>query len=205
MAPWKTSIIAGMAAVGLAMAMAGCVLTAKTAAKTPPTPKPSAPSTPPPPVQLSIPQTQVELPRAQPYDLAALAVETAPSPPPQTEAPSPSHTAGPPARPRPRPEPVTPPAAQPPAEPERPSVGVIMSAAEIKRLQESAQGRRRDVVHILEELKPRRLSQTQKNIVTSIRSLVTLSEEAEKRNDMGTADTLAERAQILAKDLQNGR
>jgi len=206
MAPSKT-IIAGMAAASLAIALAGCALSAKTADKTPPAPKPSANTTPTTPVALSIPQTQVELPRPQPVDPAALAVETPPPTPVQVETPTPAHPAAPPARQqqRPRTEPVAPPAAQPPAEPERPSVTVIMSAAEIKRLQESAQTRKREVVRILDQLKSRRLSQAQKNIVTSIRSLVALSDEAEKKNDMSQADVLAERAQILGRDLLNGR
>ena len=42
-------------------------------------------------------------------------------------------------------------------------------------------------------------------MVASIRSFVALSEQAEKYNDMRQADALAERAQILAKELQSGK
>jgi len=41
-------------------------------------------------------------------------------------------------------------------------------------------------------------------VAATIRSFLALSEEAEKHNDMRQADALAERAQILAKELQSG-
>jgi hypothetical protein len=41
--------------------------------------------------------------------------------------------------------------------------------------------------------------------LNSIHSFVKLSDDSEKRNEMRQADALAERAQILARDLQHGK
>ena len=45
----------------------------------------------------------------------------------------------------------------------------------------------------------------QQKVADTIRSFLSLSEDAEKHNDMRQADALAERAQILAKELQSGQ
>ena len=75
----------------------------------------------------------------------------------------------------------------------------------MKRLQDQAQGRRLEVEGILSEVTKRRLTWAQRNVVNSIKSFVNASNDAEKRHDMRQADALAERAQILARDLQNGK
>src|SRR5690242_13613746 len=63
----------------LALALSGCVLRGKTPKAAPVAPVTAKPVTatapPPPPPPLSTPQTQVELPRPQPIDPAALATE----------------------------------------------------------------------------------------------------------------------------------
>jgi hypothetical protein len=190
--------------------LAGCSLRgwpAKSAVP-PAAPKPaadSAPAPPPlPPAPLSIPQTRVELPKPQPLDPAALetTTETETTPPEQPPAvPARSRRAGPAAS---QPATAPPVAATPPAEP-RETVQEIVSTAELKRLQDRAQGRRREANQILDQLGRRRMTGTQQNVANTIRSFLGLSEEAEKRNDMRQADALAERAQILAKELQSGR
>jgi hypothetical protein len=155
---------------------------------------------PPPPPPLSSPQTRVELPTPQPIDPAALDTETAPP-----EAPAATRT-----QPQRRPTVITPPAppaptTSQPAEPPRETIQEIIPAGELKRLQEQVQGRRKEVDQILAQVSKRRLTQPQHVVVTNIRNFLALSEEAEKRNDMRQADALAERAQILARDLQNGK
>jgi hypothetical protein len=92
-----------------------------------------------------------------------------------------------------------------PEAPPREPVQEIVSQADLKRYQESAQNRKREVARIVEVLKSRHLSKAQQNVLSSIHSFVGLSDEAEKRNEMRQADVLAERAQILARDLQNGK
>ncbi len=192
----------------LAIVLAGCELGGKPKVAAPIAPKPApapAPVPPPPPAPLSIPQTNVVLPKEQPLDDAALVTE--PPPPPE---PAPA-AAGPPQRQRNRPPAAStppaapPPAVAPPATPEpREAVQEIVSAGELKRLQEHAQARRGEAAQILERMR-RSLTSKQQSVAASIRSFIALSEQAEKYNDMRQADALAERAQILAKELQSGK
>ena len=187
--------------------LAGCSLrgTPAKSAVPPAAPKPvAAPAPAPPPTALSIPQTRVELPKPQPVDPAAL--DTEPAPP---ELPEPPQAAAP-ARPR-RPSPVATqpaspaaPAAAPPPEP-RETFQEIVSPVELKRLQDQALARRREANQILEQLSRRQLTGAGQNMVATIRNFLALSEDAEKHNDPRQADALAERAQILAKELQSGK
>ena len=186
--------------------LAGCSLRgnpAKSAAP-PAAPKPvvnPAPAPPPPP--LSIPQTRVELPQPQPVDPAALATETIPPEPPPAAAPARSRRGIPAVSPAAG-QPASPPAAASPTEP-RETVQEIISPAELKRLHDRAQGRRREANQILDQLGRRPKTSAQQNVEATIRSFLALSEEAEKHNDLRQADALAERAQILAKELQSGK
>jgi hypothetical protein len=175
---------------------------------TPPAPKPTiaaVPPTPPPP--LSDPQTRIELPPPQPINPAALPAE---NPSQDAQQPNTRPVAGPH---RATPPPVTPPpaaapAAPPPAaatEPPRGAIQEMISPQELKRLQDQIQGRRREVIQVLQQVSRRRLGPAQQNAVKNIRNFLALSDEAEKRNDVRQADALAERAQILARDLQNGK
>jgi outer membrane biosynthesis protein TonB len=196
-------------AAGLALASAGCVLSGRNAKKPAATPAAVRPAAPPssttPPQPLSIPQTQVELPRPQPVDPAALSPNT----PPPAEATAPAPVQRPPARPRPERR-VEPPAAQPAAQPAvaeqaQPQIQEIISPAETRRLQDEAQARRRDVEQMLDQLRRRRLNAAQRNVITNINAFLISSLDAEKRGDMKLADALADRAQVLAKDLIDGK
>src|ERR1039458_9796298 len=200
----------------LSILLAGCELRGKPAksAVPPAAPKPvaSAAPAPAPLPALSIPQPRVELPKPQPVDPAALETEaTPPEPPPAVAAPARSRRATPAAS---QPAPASPPAATPPRPPPpapppppepRKTVQEIVSPAEVKRLQDQAQARRNEVKQILDRLGRRQLTGTQRNVVATIRNFLTLSGEAENHNDMRQADALAERAQILAKELQSGK
>ena len=187
--------------------LAGCSLRgnpAKSAAP-PAAPKPVVnPAPAPPPPALSIPQTRVELPQPQPVDPAALATETIPPEPPPAAAPARSRRGIPAVSPAAG-QPASPPAAAAsPTEP-RETVQEIISPAELKRLHDRAQGRRREANQILDQLGRRPKTSAQQNVEATIRSFLALSEEAEKHNDLPQADALAERAQILAKELQSGK
>ena len=71
---------------------------------------------------------------------------------------------------------------------------------------DQAQTRRREVNQILDQLGKRStLTPAQKNVMATIRNFLALSDEAEKHNDPRQADSFAERAQILAKELQSGQ
>ena len=194
------------------MVLAGCSLRGKPAktAIVPAAPKPvAAPAlAPPPSAPLSIPQTRVELPKPQPVDPAALATE--PSPPELPEPPP----AVVPARPRrsspAAAQPASPAAAAPatattPPPETRETFQEIVSPAELKRLQDQALARRREANQILDQLGRRQLTGAEQNVAAMIRNFLALSEEADKHNDPRQANSLAERAQILAKELQSGK
>jgi hypothetical protein len=93
----------------------------------------------------------------------------------------------------------------PPPEPPRDTVQEIVPAAELKRLQEQAQSRRQEVAKILGQVGRRKVSAARQSVIATIKSFIALSEEAEKHNDMRQADGFAERAWILAKELQSGQ
>jgi len=197
----------------LALVLAGCVLRGKpkTAKATPPAPKPPAAAVapPPPPPILSIPQTQVVLPPSQPVKPEALETVPVVQPP---ETPSPvrlprPRPAPPAAQPKPENQPPAQPAAQtpPPPETERPPVQPIVPGEDLKKLQESAQARRREAGLLLAGAQGRRLSQQERDLVRRTQSFLNQSEQAESRGDMRQADALAERAQVLARELQSGR
>jgi hypothetical protein len=186
--------------------LAGCSLRGKPAnSAVPPvapkpavTPAPAAPSSP-----LSILQTRIELPKPQPVDPAALATE--PAPPELPEPPPPVA----PVRPRrgnpaaAQPAAPSPAAVAPPPEP-RETFQEIVSPGESKRLLDLAAARRREANQILDQV-GRRLNSAEQNVAASIRDFIALSDQAEKRNDLRQAVSLAERAQILAKELQSGK
>jgi hypothetical protein len=195
----------------MAISLAGCVLrgTPKTAAAVPAAPKPVAVAPPaPPPPPLSIPQTNVELPQPQPLDPEALITAPQPEPVPEastaTRSTRRSNTPGPGTVSNSPPRTETPPA-PPQPEPERPPIQEIVPAAEQKRLQDSVQSRKTDINRILDETKNRRLGKLQLGVVRTIRSFVGLADDAEKHGDYRQADALAERAQILARELQSGK
>jgi hypothetical protein len=187
----------------LAISLAGCALRGapKTANAIPPVPKPAVAPPPAPPQPLSIPQTNVALPEPQPLEPAAL--ETSPpEPPPETAAP----------RPKPNsnratlPTPPKPEAGPPQAEPEpRPAIQAIVPAAEQKRLHDSLERRRTEVNQILKQASSHRQTPLQRSVVRMIGSFMELAAEAEKQGDLKQADGSAERAQILAKELQGGK
>src|ERR1035438_2423785 len=180
--------------VAAGIVLAGCSLRSKPAksAVAPAAPKPvvaPAPAAPPP--ALSIPQTHVELPKPQPVDPAALATEPKPPEPPE---------------PPPAPVPARPRRAAAASRPEtRETFQEVVSPAELKRLQDQALARRHEANQILEQLGRRQLTGAEQNVAATIRNFLALSEEAEKHNDPRQANSLAERAQILAKELQSGK
>jgi hypothetical protein len=190
-----------------AFSTAACARRGKTAAlQPPPTPPPAVTLAPPPaPPKLSVVQTNVTLPPPQPFDPEALA--TAP----------PEEPAGTPAPPRPVSRRPTPPAqrTEPPVQtaaptppeqlPDRGPVQEIVPAAEQKQLLDHAAEKQRAARQILDQMKGQRLSSAQKNLQSSVEQFLKLSEDAERRNDARGADALAERALVLARELQGAK
>jgi len=211
------SVIAAL----LAVSTAACVLSGNPKKNLPSTPAVAkavpAPTPPPaPPAPLSIPQTQVELPRPQSLDPAALSSDAEPrqvEPADTTPASRPSPGRGRPATSSAPPRTETP-AAPPPSVPVVPPatetapsspIQEIVPPQEVKRLQEQTQARRRDVLQILDQVAKRPVTTAQKDVITRINNYLATSLEAEKKGDMKLADAFADRAQILAKDLINGK
>ena len=152
---------------------------------------------------LSIPQTQVELPPAQPVNPEALAV----SPPEEPTVNAPAtmrRPAGPPPIAAPKPAEAAAQQATPP-EAERAPVREIVPAGELKKLQENADARKREVRQLLAQNRARRLNGREQGVIDNVESFLKLSDQAEARGDMRQASALAERAWVLAKDLRGGR
>jgi len=190
----------------LAVLLAGCVLQGKkpVAPATPAAPAPTAKSAAP-PQPLSTPQTQVELPPPQPVSEESLAAGEVSQDTPEPAAPPRPvrRNPGPPAASPARPESPAPPAAA--EEPARAPIQQVLSAEESKRLQESAAQCKRDIRHLVEQARLRRLNAHELSAVARIEGMVKLSDDAEAKGDMREADALAERALVLAKDLESER
>jgi hypothetical protein len=191
----------------LALPLTGCVLRGKqpvARATTPP--KPVLPPPPAPPSKpLSTPQTDVQLPAYQPLTPEAIAStfppeEPPPSPPPPKAAPR-SRTQ---VSTTPKPVEVTPqgPAIPQPAEPGPPRIQDELSSDEINRLREEADNTKREVKQRIDSLPTHRLNRQQNILVKRIRTFIDQSADAQKRGDMRQAAELAQRALVLAKELQ---
>jgi hypothetical protein len=149
-----------------------------------------------------VPQTRVQLPPPQALNPEALAL----APPPQTPPASPPAPPAapvirraPPATPKPEPPP---PAA---AEPARPSIQEVLPEGRRNQLLESAAASRQRIRTWLDSTKAQRLAGQAKLTRDRIQSFLKASTEAERRGDMREAVQLAERAEILIRELQGGR
>ena len=203
----------------LALLMVGCEMRPGHA-KTPATPQPTAAKTehPAPEPQstepLSIPQTQVQLPRPQSIDPQALATppvytpaETAAQHP--ARRPSKRPVAGQPAAPMTKPEQADPPVPEPPpaqvAEAPRPKIEPILPAQERRQLQEEIAGRLREVDQLIGEITRRRSTESQRSSLTRIRSFANLSHQALEHGETQQAGALADRALLLAQETLRAR
>ena len=95
---------------------------------------------------------------------------------------------------------------QPPPEPTRPPIQEILPTDEKTRLQASVQKHRAEIRTLVAQAqKSHRWTASQKNMKEKIDQFVTQSEQAENSGDMRSADEFAEKANILAKELQSGK
>jgi hypothetical protein len=201
-----------MAAV-LAVSLTGCKLSAK---------KTTLPPTPAPPVAtaqpLSVPQTQVMLPRAQPFDPDALSTNQPPTEEPPTAprtAPAGNSGSKPPARTSTRnATPTAPPATSaaappkpetPPAEPPRPQIQEILPPEVQQQLRKQAQDSAQQARQLLNQANKRRPGPQEREAILRINQLLTNADNAAKTGDVRTADDMAAKALSLAKDLQSGK
>ena len=119
-------------------------------------------------------------------------------PPPAQPKPAPA-----PARRTPGPQPK--PADPPPSEPSRPPIQEILPADVQKQFQASAQKHKADTRALVVEAQRRHLTANERRVLVDIDQFARLSDQAEKSGDTRSADQLAERAHILAKELQSGK
>ncbi len=212
-------LLLGIFLLAAAMVLSSCDTFAKSSAsKTPATPKPAAAvaQTPPPapPQPISTPQTEIQLPPAQPVSNEALA--TIQGPPPEPKAPEPVEpepTAKPatrrPTAPRPA-EATAPaataetPAATPPAE-ERPRLQPVYTEEERRRILGEIERRRGEIEGILRGVNQSRVPSNQRGVIDSIHSFLSSCDDSAKRGDLRSAEALSERALILARELASGR
>ncbi len=199
----------------LALALSGCDMKVMRA-KTPPPPQPTAVTVEAPPdpaasEPLSIPQTQVHLPRPQPIDPEALAIPPV-SAPSEPSAPRPSHRAA--RRPAPSPATAAPSKPDPPVEtaeappvatePARPRIEPVLPAEQRRQLTEAISSRLHEVDQILSRISVQKLTDVQKDSVERISRFANLSHEALEKGDMQQAGALADRALVLAQGLVGG-
>jgi hypothetical protein len=157
---------------------------------------------------ISVPQTQVTLPRPQPVQDEALTVVKAEAPP----APQPNQTAKPPRAAAPKPEqrqqpvtaPTVPAGAEPPPAPPR-RIRPVQSAAERQRLTAQIAASQRQVLDNLAKTKSRRLSDAEKSAVERIQSFLEQTDSALKEQDLQQAAALSNRALLLSQDLNSER
>jgi hypothetical protein len=76
---------------------------------------------------------------------------------------------------------------------------------EQKRLTESLAARRKEISAYMEQAGARNGSQDERALMNRVRSFLELAERAAASGDLRQADALAERAQILARELPNAR
>jgi len=175
-------------AAAASLLLAGCVLKGKTEANVSSTPAPPKP-TPAPPPPLSIPQTQAELPAPQPISPEALATTPPEGPVEIQPAPRPPRRGAVLGPPKPETPPTLtvpdqPPTPAPAPETARPPIHEILPPAELQRLKDSADARKREVRKVLDQMGSRRLN-SQRETVSRIRSFLQLSDNVKPRTRCG--------------------
>jgi hypothetical protein len=198
-------LCAPIAAALLAIAMAGCAKHPQPQAALPAVPVPAAAAVAAPPEPLSVPQTSVQLPPPQPLNPESLALAPPPQAPPPASAPA--QPAAPATRRAPAasgapPKPDPPPAA---SEPARPSIQEVLPEGQRNQLKVDAANSRQRIRAWLDATKSQRLIGQAKLTRDRIQSFLQASSDAERRGDLREAVQLAERAEILMREMQGGR
>jgi hypothetical protein len=195
----------------LLLVLNACVLRGKNkVVATPAAPVPVAvvaPAPPaPPPEPVSTPQTGVQLPPPQPISAEALAsIPPPPEPPAPEPVPSRSVRTRPPTRETPKPEAaaVGPESPPPAVADDGPRLQTMVPEDERRRISADLARRRAEVQSLLKQT--RLHTAHQRDLRDSIHSLLKVADDAAERGDLRSADSLSERALILARELQSGR
>ena len=201
--------------LSLGLAMAGCTARGNPQAKIPAPPSPSAARSAqadPRPADsagepLSIPQTQVRLPKAQPIDPDALATQPVMLPDPPPVNPNLPRVRRAPAAAQVKPE-TAPEAvadATHPAETPRARIEPLLPADERRQLIEETDKRLRQAEDLVERLSAHALNNDQRSAVERIRSFTKQSRQALDRSETQQAVELADRALLLAQELERAK
>ncbi|MGC4056201.1 MAG: hypothetical protein QM757_45935 [Paludibaculum sp.] len=187
----KTVTAQSALALLLMLSSAGCSWFGRKpkVAATPPQPRPTVSA---PVVTVPEPEPQPPAPQVQPEPQ-----QPVPTPPPVQPQPAPQ-----PSKPKPT---ISTPKPQPPAPaptPAPPSFGQILSPQQQTELRNSYQQNAQSARQVLNQIKGRALSRDQVEAANRIRSFLSQADEAQAK-DPATAAQLAQRAQILARDLQS--
>jgi hypothetical protein len=194
-----------VAAALLAIAIAGCAKHGKSQTAAAVVPVPAAPAVATPPEPLSVPQTHVQLPPPQPLNPEALVVPLPQAPAPAVSPAQPAAPAvrrspavsGAPLKPDPAPAVV--------AEPARPSIQEVLPEAQRSKLRDDAAASRKRIRGWLDSTMAQTLTGQAKLTRDRIQSFLKASDDAERRGDLREAVQLAQRAEILIRELQGGR
>lgn len=191
----------------LMVVLAGCTLGTAKQPVTPPAPQPAAVQPPAPEPPLSIPQTAVTLPAEQEFNPDSIPkVQTAAQEPPPVEkpetppAPRVTHRPAGPPKPDAEPETETPAAPAPAPAPAQEPILPILSPEEQNRIKGVIEGRKREINEKLGRPKGH-LSAHDQSLVDRIQSFLAQCDQAAQRGDYSQADTLSERALVLAREL----
>ncbi len=197
----------------LMVPLAGCTLGTRKQAATPAPPQPTAVQPPAPEAPLSIPQTAVTLPPEQKFNPESIpkvqVAEETPVPEKPEVTPAPTRAA----RPRSAAGTSAPSTAkadtdadvETPAPPvqavtEQAPIQPILGGEEQKKIKGIIEGRKREISDRMNRAKAH-LSPHDKSLVDRIESFLQQCEQAEQRGDYSQADSLSERAVVLAQEL----
>jgi len=207
----KSAIFVLLAAASLGTV--GCAAKAAHTAPIAATPAPQPTLTPAPEEPVSIAQTNIYLPRAQPVQAEAVAApppELPPAPEPLNQTAKPRNAAAP--KPAPRQETGVqtvqgPPPPPPPVNPttSRRRIRPVESATERHRMLTEITARQRQVQDIMAKAKTRQLSDAEKGAAERIQSFLEQTEAALKDQDLHQAEALSNRALLLCPELNLGK
>jgi hypothetical protein len=171
-----------------------------------PPPQPTLTSAPEEPV--SIAQTNVYLPKAQPVQADAVAApppELPPAPEPLNQTAKPRNAAAPKPAPRQETGVQTVQGPAPPPTTSRRRYRPVESAAERHRMLTEIANRQRQVQDFLAKAKTRQLSDAEKGAAERIQSFLEQTEAALKDQDLQQAEALSNRALLLCPELNLGK
>ena len=88
---------------------------------------------------------------------------------------------------------------------ERPRLQEAVSPEEKRRLADGINNRKREINDILQQASRRNLTDGDRGIVERVHSFLQLSDQAASRGELRQADSLSERALVMARELRNAR